>query len=500
MKPQPQVIQLPWIKGANKALVTILILQWLFAIASGLYTGSIFFPLLISTLIAVLPIALASFRPNDTVTHHAMAIALQALTALHIQIWSGWTEVHFEIFVMLGVIAWYRDWRLYVSSILFIAAHHITFYSLQTGGSPFYIFEVSHLLPSMVLVHAFFAIAESIALGVMSKNSRDTSIKGLLVEQVIDSVMHEDGKIDLTLSDLNDTHKSLSVVKLIQAVKHSITEVDKAGGSTQRSLTTLRDASTSVKASSERGALQVATIASAMEEMNSAISETAERTGMINENASTSFIKTKAAKTMISEVASEVQILINKLNEMASTISSLDSKANSITSVMNTIEAVAEKTNLLALNAAIEAARAGDHGRGFAVVADEVRSLAHSTSKSTDEIKQVIDELVSESKGAVDVIDECMKLGENSSSHTYQADDAMSELLSLIEAVSRDIDSVAVSAEEQVAATNEVNSVAVELNDISRDNEEKTASSDKAVSEIEDTFTELKNSLKQFQV
>lgn len=164
----------------------------------------------------------------------------------------------------------------------------------------------------------------------------------------------------------------------------------------------------------------------------------------------------KDANTALTLGTTKAQQLSDNILSMSKIIAQLRTDTLSINNVLDVITHVSEQTNLLALNASIEAARAGEHGRGFAVVADEVRALALRTSRSTDEIQSIINQLTASAKQANDVALRQSNEAINCAEHSSMTQHKLQSAFVMINKIYEYNNSIATATKQQSITLNDI--------------------------------------------
>ena len=227
--------------------------------------------------------------------------------------------------------------------------------------------------------------------------------------------------------------------------------------------------SAQIRAASEEQATGAAEQSSGVSEVTTTIEELNTTATRIAKNAET-------VARLAGDTLSGMQEISTKVNDTARKILALGEKSQSIGNITKLIDDIADQTNLLALNAAIEAARAGEVGRGFAVVAQEVRKLAERSSESTEEIRQIINEIQGETnatimsiegstnwvKKGLEMIEETAKSAKEISIATQQQKFASEQVVQAM----REIDSV---TKQFVSSTRQAAASAAQLNTLSEE-------------------------------
>ena len=184
--------------------------------------------------------------------------------------------------------------------------------------------------------------------------------------------------------------------------------------------------------------------------------------GEISNSASEAATATEQAETeakqsldILNQSMAVSQALNSEIKGASEVIHKLAQDTQNVNQILDVITSIAEQTNLLALNAAIEAARAGEQGRGFAVVADEVRELASRTSKSTTEIRELLNELTTAASASVESMESASAQAERNEEYALKTGDSVKLISGHINTIHGLNTQVATATEEQtkVAST-----------------------------------------------
>ncbi len=223
-----------------------------------------------------------------------------------------------------------------------------------------------------------------------------------------------------------------------------------------------------------------AALASGSTEQAATIQEFSATLDSLDKQAGESAEKAAATEQAIQKSGQLMTESLVLMEDMTKAMSTIDESSNEIAKVIKVIDDIAFQTNILALNAAVEAARAGQHGKGFAVVADEVRNLASKSAEAAKETAVLIGRSVENVKLGSDTLLKTAKslteVGEIATLNTEQ----MKQLSQLaqqqsqlirdlnlgIEQISSVVQTNAATAEENSAASQQMNNQSVMLSTI----------------------------------
>ena len=225
-------------------------------------------------------------------------------------------------------------------------------------------------------------------------------------------------------------------------------------------------------------------IATAMTEVNTSIEQVSGRINNSTGETRDAHVETEKGVKVVKDASTIVTSLFDQIQGASAVVQQVESDSVNINTVLEVIVSIAEQTNLLALNAAIEAARAGEQGRGFAVVADEVRSLAGRTQESTEEIRNIIDQLQKRTGEAVVMMSKSQEQSQLAVDQAINAGNTFESISGVISRISEGSNEISIAAEEQLKAVQNITSNILTVSELAQNNADGAQQTLKAMSAL----------------
>ncbi len=286
---------------------------------------------------------------------------------------------------------------------------------------------------------------------------------------------------------------------LSKSINRLIVDLDQVTGSVKGTAECVITASEQLTSASSKQSRSVQVTASAVEEMTSMMSKTADNAKISEAKVSESQQNASQGKTSIEQmrvamkeidqsngaIAEQVKKSHQQIEDIVRIISEIGNK----TKVINDI---VFQTKLLSFNASVEAARAGEHGKGFSVVAEEVGKLAQTSGSAAHEIGQMLEQGVAKVKNTVtdmtssiEVLIEANKTKvENGREIIARCGEILEGIVSNVVEVSHSVTEISSAVVEQNQGVSEINQSIQQIDTSTRENLETSSQTANSAKEL----------------
>lgn len=272
------------------------------------------------------------------------------------------------------------------------------------------------------------------------------------VEQIADGTLDMDGmKLAEKNGELGNIMRSVndlvrSFAQIVTSIRRATEDLDEVSAVFAESFDSMATARNQVGIAVDSIAQNTAAQEEKTEQMQRSVQDMSTAIDVISENIA-SLIESAGKMRQCNETAELIMEELVKIStENRSSITAVmeqtdktNQSAMQIRTVTEIIAGIAAQTNLLALNASIEAARAGEQGKGFAVVAEEIRTLADQSRESSEQINQIVNELIENSNVSVDITGKVSEAFERQNEKISETEEIFTALNQEIESVGASI-------------------------------------------------------------
>ncbi len=189
-----------------------------------------------------------------------------------------------------------------------------------------------------------------------------------------------------------------------------------------------------------------------------------------------------------------------QIQETSKRIKRLGESSQQIGEIVGLIDDIAEQTNILSLNASIQAAMAGEAGRGFAVVADEVQRLAERSAEATKQISTLVNNIQADTNEAVTSMEHATQGVVDGTRLADSAGQALGEIESVNEELSRLITGMADVAERQSEEATTVSNRMTSIRDVTHKTSQGAQSTAQSIGKLSELARELQESVSGFKL